>query len=73
MRRPKLDKIKGKLLLGNDFVLSREQYIKLTGTDIPQSKSYTENKSAVAKISKEYGYVITVVPEKLVFCKSDNG
>lgn len=50
MIRPKLEKIESKLLSGKDFVLFRQQYIDLTGVDVPQSKLYTERNSAVAKL-----------------------
>ena len=52
---------------GEDFTLSRPEYLKLTGVDIPQDKSYTEKRSAVAKRAKECGYVLEVIPEQLVF------
>ena len=42
---------------------------RMTGADIPKSKSYTEKRSAVSKRAKEYGYTITVIPEQLVFSK----
>ena len=41
----------------------------MTGIDIPKSKYYTEKRSAVAKRAKEYGYTLTVIPERLVFSK----
>ena len=72
LKHPKLDKIEDKLLTGNDFVLSRAQYIRLTGIDIPEDKSYTEKRSAVARKAKAYGYVITVIPEKLEFRRISN-
>ncbi len=66
-RRPNLNGIKSKLEKGNEFKMTRAQYIKSTGIDIPESKSYTERRSAVARLANEYGYQIEVVPEVLVF------
>ena len=68
-KRPKLDKIVSKMEAGKDFTLSRSQYLQLTGTDIPQNRSYTEKQSAVAKCAKEHGYVVVVIPEVLEFIK----
>ena len=70
-RQPKLDSIEKKLSKGKDFVLTRQQYINATGTDIPQEKSYTERKSAIARKAREYGYVVHVIPEKLEFKKNE--
>ncbi len=69
MKKPDLTKIENKMESGKDFTITREQYLKLTGADIPQKKSYTEKDSAVAKRAKKMGYTITVIPEKLVFSK----
>lgn len=69
MKKPKLDKITDLFKSGQDFELSRSEYIKLTGADIPQSKSYTEKRSAVAKRANEYGYSLEIVPEIIAFKK----
>jgi hypothetical protein len=69
MRHPKLEKIIELLENGEDFSLTRMQYIDLTGIDTPQDKHYTEKKSSVAKKASEYGFTITVVPEILKFVK----
>lgn len=69
MARPKLQKIAEKMMRGENFELTRTRYIEWTGCDIPQRRNYTENKSAVAKIAKENGYTVTVVPERLIFKK----
>ena len=69
MAKPKLEKIENKLKKGENFSLSRNQYFALTGTDIPQSKYYTEKNSAIAKKAKIYGYTINVIPEILEFKK----
>lgn len=38
--------------------------------DIPQSKSYTENKSAVAKRANDYNYRLKVKSEIIEFTKN---
>lgn len=68
-KKPNTNKIKKILQRGVNFKLSREEYIKLTGADIPQNKNYTERKSAVAKLADEYGFRIIVIPEQLMFEK----
>ena len=72
MSKPKYDRIISKFEAGENFTLTRQQYLNYTGADIPQSKSYTENKSGIAKKAQKYGYKITVVPEKLIFEKKEN-
>ncbi|MBR1624334.1 MAG: hypothetical protein IJ676_01185 [Clostridia bacterium] len=69
-KRPDMSRIEKLFLAGNSFYLSRQQYISYTGADIPQNKSYTQAKSAIAKKAQEYGYSIEVIPEKLVFRKN---
>lgn len=66
-----MDKIIALLEKGDNFSLNRSQYKykRMTGADIPKSKSYTEKRSAVSKRAKKYGYTITVIPEQLVFSK----
>ena len=73
MSKPKLERIVDRFKKGKNFSLSREEYIRLTGADIPQSASYTRSSSAIAKRAKEYGYQITVIPETLVFTRIDGG
>lgn len=68
-KRPKLETIVLQFEKGEDFVLSRQEYITKTGADIPQNISYTKKKSAIAKKAYQYGYDIDVVPEKLIFKK----
>lgn len=69
MKHPKLDGLIDKMKSGKDFVITRKQYTKMTGIDIPQSKWYTENESAIAKAANENGYSVSVIPEKLEFHK----
>lgn len=70
MAQPKLDLIVRRLDTGEEFSITRQEYIKLTGADIPQNKNYTEKNSAVAKRARERGYWIEVIPEKLIFHKN---
>ena len=57
------------MLKGQNFELTEEQYKQKTKADIPKSKWYTENNSAVAHAAAENGYLIKVVPKKIVFTK----
>ena len=68
-KRPKLDKIVSKMGEGKDFTLSRNQYLKMTGTEPPKDKWYTEKRSLVARCAEEHGYVVAVIPEVLEFRK----
>lgn len=70
LKHPNLIEIEKKLRTGNDFKLTREQYIELTGIDTPQRKYYTEKRSSVARKAAEYNYVITVIPETLIFTRN---
>lgn len=69
MKHPKLDGLINKMKRGKDFTVTREEYIKMTGIDIPQKRSYTEKDSAIARAAKENGYTVVVIPEKLEFHK----
>ena len=66
-RHPNLAKIEQKMESGKSFSLTRSEYIKITGVDIPQDKRYTENNSAVAKRAHINGYIVKVVPEVIQF------
>ena len=67
--KPNLKKFDQLFQKGENFKITREMYISITGTDIPQRKYYTQNQSAIAKKAAEYGYIIEVVPEILCFKK----
>ncbi len=69
MKKPNLDGIKKKMNNGKDFEITRDQYIKSTGADIPQNKYYTSRNSAVAHLAEQMNYRIEGIPEKLVFKK----
>ena len=53
MKIPNMDKIIALLEKGDNFSLNRSQYKRMTGADIPKSKSYTEKRSAVSKRAKK--------------------
>ncbi len=67
--KPNLEQIETRLNVGKEFYLTRQEYIKLTGADIPQNKYYTETKSAVAKRAKNYGFKVVIIPEIIKFEK----
>ena len=69
MRKPNLDLVIKMFEKGKTFRITRAEYIKLTGADIPQQKSYTEKRSAVAKRAHDFGYDVEVIPEVLIFNK----
>ena len=69
MRKPDLSKIEAKMKNGKSFSITRKQYLKMTGSDIPQDQNYTKKRSAVAKRAYENGFVIDVQPEVLFFTK----
>ncbi|MCR5796950.1 MAG: hypothetical protein K6G63_03425 [Eubacterium sp.] len=73
MKKPDLSKLISKMKKGSDFTITRSQYIAWTGIDIPQSKSYTEKKSAIAKRATEMGYEVKVIPEQLAFRRKIGG
>lgn len=68
-KKPKFDEIDTLLNEGRNFELTDNQYYTKTGAHIPLNKSYTQNKSAVAKLAKKYGYLIKMEPAKLYFVK----
>ena len=70
MKKPRLDEIEKQLERGKGFELTSEQYKNLTEADFPKSKSYAENRSAVAKLAKQYGFQVRVIPLRIVFEKT---
>ncbi len=71
-KHPKLDGLLRKMREGKDFEISRSQYKKLTGIDIPQDKKYTEKRSSISKKANDEGFDIEVIEERLVFRKRRN-
>ena len=73
MRKPDLEKIQAKLLKGDSFELSEQQYRTQTGADFPKNLYYARNNSAVARKAKEYGYTLEIQPKKIRFVKIEKG
>ena len=69
MAKPRLESIISRMDMGCDFSMTRQEYIRATGADIPQNKYYTEKNSAVAKKAHERGFNVIVIPEKIEFHK----
>lgn len=67
--KPDLKEINKLLLSGKNFSLTENQYFKSTGLNIPKSKYYLKNKSAVYKDAEKYGYVIELQEKTLIFKK----
>ena len=70
MKKPNLETIENRLKQGQDFELTGEEYRKQTGADFPKNKSYAKNKSAVANLSREHGYIIEIIPMRIIFRKA---
>lgn len=69
MSHPKLHSIDILLKKGEDFSLTLAQYRQKTGADFPKEKYYAENRSAIAKKAKEYGFKVVVIPQYVEFKK----
>ena len=67
MRHPDLSKIRVLLESGKEVRITREKYISLAGIDLPQSKSYTEKSSALARLAHSLGFDVKVIPEVICF------
>ena len=67
--KPDLKEINKLLLSEKNFSLTESQYFKITGLNIPKSKYYLKNKSAVYKDAEKYGYVIELQEKTLIFKK----
>lgn len=69
MGRPNLEKIERLFEKNEGFSLTVDQYKQKTGTDFPKEKYYAENRSAIAKKAKEYGFEVLVIPHHIEFRK----
>ena len=72
-KRPDMSRIEKLFLAGNSFYLSRQQYISYTGADIPQNKSYTQAKSAIAffiALLFVIPFIVCIVLNKSFFFKT---
>ncbi len=61
MRNPKLSGLDELFDRGTDFQITDADYKRLTGAELPKSKSYLKNSSAFAQRAKEKGFVIAEV------------
>lgn len=69
-KKPKLEKLDYLFNRGEDFELTGTQYKKLTGVDLPKSKSYLCNDSALARWADKKGFVIKDVQERPIIEKT---
>ena len=65
-KRPKLDELDYLFDTGADFQITSKEYEDKTGIPLPKNKSYLINKSALAQMAKERGYIITDIIEESV-------
>lgn len=69
MRIPDLKKIEKILQKGKSFTLTDSQYERKSGAPLPKNKSYLLNRSAIARLGKQYGYSLTVQEKTVTFVK----
>lgn len=65
-KRPKLDELDYLFEAGEDFQITSTEYESKTGVPLPKGKSYLLNNSALARMAKEHGYIITDIIEESV-------
>lgn len=70
-KHPDLRGIETLLKTGEDFMLSEVQYKSRTGSPLPKDTNYIKHRSALAKLCRNYGYVIEVQP-KIINIRKDN-
>jgi len=70
MSRPNLEKIEKLFEKNEEFSLTVDQYRQKTGINFPKEKYYAENRSAIAKKAKEYGFKVFVIPQNIEFRKT---
>lgn len=73
MKKPNLDILKKMMEKGESFELTDQEYKKKTTADFPKNKYYAENRSAIARAAKEYGYQIQIIPRRIQFNKMIGG
>ena len=61
MRNPKLSGLDELFDRGTDFQITDADYKRLTGAELPKSKSYLKNSSAFALWAEKKGFVIAEV------------
>lgn len=65
-KKPKLNTLDELFAQGKDFSLSDALYKEKTGADLPKSKSYIKNSSALANYAMEKGYAIVAIEETAI-------
>lgn len=60
MGKPNFEKIIPLLEAKKSFSLTEKQYEESTGVTLPKGNYYLQNKSALSRIAKEYGFVVEV-------------
>lgn len=67
--KPNLAGIEEMMQSNMDFSMTLTQYECSTGIPLPKEKSYTEQRSAVARCAKRNGFRVKVVPTTIQFIK----
>lgn len=68
MNKLKSDKLLPLFKANEDFSLTETQYQKSTGRTLPKDNNYLKNKSALANLAKEFGFVVEI-QEKIIRLK----
>lgn len=68
MAKPSFEKIIPLLEAKKNFSLTEKQYEESTGVTLPKGNYYLQNKSALSRIAKEYGFVVEI-QERIVSLK----
>lgn len=63
-KHPKLEELDYLFDEGSDFQITSEEYENKAGVPRPKNKGYLRNKSALAQLAKERGYIITDIVEE---------
>lgn len=63
-KHPKLEELDYLFDEGSDFQITSEEYENKAGVPLPKNKGYLRNKSALAQLAKERGYIITDIVEE---------
>lgn len=71
MKKPKLYNIDELFLSGKEFSLTESQYYKETEACLPKDFYYLKNKSAIAKLAKKRGYLISIKEKTIIFKKGE--
>lgn len=63
-KHPKLEELDYLFDEGSDFQITSEEYENKAGVPLPKNKGYLRNKSVLAQLAKERGYIITDIVEE---------